>query len=80
MLCLTQKYKKNLVRKDGMVKEQCGEVFLFFPHRVTPGECGWSVNVFLVTCFFDFFKPAESVQLVGSVNDNTTCSVEIKVH
>lgn len=56
MLCLTQKYKKNIVRKDGMVKEQSGEVFLFFLHGVTSGECGWSINVFFVTCFLTCFK------------------------
>lgn len=35
---LPQKYKKNIVRKDGMVKEQCGEVFLFFPAEWLLGD------------------------------------------
>lgn len=56
MLCLTQKCKKNVVRKDGMVKEPCGEVFLFFPTEWLLGDVDGQLMYFWSPVFLTYFK------------------------
>lgn len=78
MFCFPQKYKKNIVRKDGMVKEQCGEVFIFFSIEWLLGDVDGQLMYFWSPVFWLVLSCWVS-SVSGSVNDNIVLNLGIKV-